>query len=60
MLFFFGTQLYEIGLPATKGMTQILHNNVQFFKFLSVTVLLATAAVLDHFPRHHTGSQSGA
>ncbi len=59
MVFFFGTQLYEIGLPTTKGISQILHNNVQFFKFLSVTALLATAAVLDHLPWHRTGSQSG-
>ena len=43
-ILFFGIQVYELGPP----LTRILHNDMQFFKFLSVTVLLTIAASLDH------------
>jgi hypothetical protein len=57
MLLFFGIQLHHFGPPFTR----ILHNGMQFFKFLSVTVLLAAAAALNRVPvRHVNGGGSSA
>jgi hypothetical protein len=42
MLLYFGIQLHFLG-----SWSKVLHNNTQFYKFLTVTVLLAVAAALE-------------
>jgi hypothetical protein len=43
MLLYFGVQLYHLGPPWDR----ILHNGTQFYKFLTVTILLAVAAARE-------------
>ena len=43
MVLYFGVQIYHFGPP----WSAVLHNGTQFYKFLTVTVLLGAAAVLE-------------